>query len=320
MSEIAIRVENLSKLYRIGQRDSYLTLRDTLANALRAPFRYLRANGDQWSSADGHDNTIWALKEVSFEVRRGESVGIIGLNGAGKTTLLKILCRITKPTGGYAEVWGRVETLLEVGTGFHPELTGRENIFMNGAILGMKKRELERKFDEIVAFAEVEKFIDTPIKHYSSGMCVRLAFAVAAHLDPEILLVDDVLVVGDMNYQRKCIKKMQELASEERAILFVSHSMSTINLVAKRAIFLDSGRIQKDGPSAEVVAAYFDHSNKRGVDSMTAIGKTAPIDPPDSSTPCRILGVDLLNEEGKGTQAFEFNGPALEWEPPRCSG
>lgn len=308
MSEIAIRVENLSKLYRIGQRDSYLTLRDTLANALRAPFRYLRANGDQWSSADGHDNTIWALKEVSFEVRRGESVGIIGLNGAGKTTLLKILCRITKPTGGYAEVWGRVETLLEVGTGFHPELTGRENIFMNGAILGMKKRELERKFDEIVAFAEVEKFIDTPIKHYSSGMCVRLAFAVAAHLDPEILLVDDVLVVGDMNYQRKCIKKMQELASEERAILFVSHSMSTINLVAKRAIFLDSGRIQKDGPSAEVVAAYFDHSNKQGVVGMTAIGKTAPIDPPDSSTPCRILGVDLLNEEGKGTQAFEFNG------------
>ncbi len=308
MSEIAIRVQNLSKLYRIGQRDSYITLRDTLANALKSPLRSLRANGDPRSSTDGRDNTVWALNNVSFEVKRGESVGIVGPNGAGKTTLLKILCRITKPTEGYAEVCGRVGSLLEVGTGFHPELTGRENVFMNGAILGMKRRELERKFDKIVAFAEVDKFIDTPVKHYSSGMCVRLGFAVAAHLEPEILLVDDALAVGDMNYQRKCIKKIQELASKERAILFVSHSMSTINLVAKRAIFLDSGSIQKDGPSSEVVAAYIDHSNKRGVVSMTGTGRTDPIDPPDSSSPCRILGVDLLNEEGKGTQAFEFNG------------
>lgn len=308
MSEIAIRVQNVSKLYRIGQRDGYITLRDRLANALKLPLCSLRANGGPRSSTNGRGNTVWALKDVSFEVKRGESVGIVGPNGAGKTTLLKILCRITRPTEGYAEVCGRVGSLLEVGTGFHPELTGRENVFMNGAILGMKRRELERKFDEIVAFAEVDKFIDTPVKHYSSGMCVRLGFAVAAHLEPEILLVDDALAVGDMNYQRKCIKKIQELASEERAILFVSHSISTINLVAKRAIFLDSGSIQKDGPSPEVVAAYIDHSNKRGVVSMTGTGRTAPIGLPDSSSPCRILGVDLINEEGKVTQAFEFNG------------
>jgi len=206
MSDVVIRVKNLSKRYRIGQLvEPYKTLRDVIANAATAPFRRLRQ-----SSIKGNPDSkyIWALKDVSFEVKRGEVVGIIGRNGAGKSTLLKILSRITTPTEGYAEIHGRVGSLLEVGTGFHPELTGRENVYLSGAILGMKKREIDEKFDEIVKFAEVEKFIDTPLKYYSSGMQVRLAFAVAAHLEPEILLVDEVLAVGDAAFQKKCLGKM----------------------------------------------------------------------------------------------------------------
>lgn len=303
MGDIAIRVENLSKRYRIGERVPYRTLRDTLADAVSFPFRTL------FKSKRGLPNPsyVWALKDVSFEVKQGEVLGIIGRNGAGKTTLLKILSRITEPTEGYAEIHGRVGSLLEVGTGFHPELTGRENIYLNGAILGMKKKEIDRKFDEIVAFAEVEKFIDTPVKYYSSGMFVRLAFAVAAHLEPEILLVDEVLAVGDYDYQRKCINKIQQLAGEERAILFVSHNMSTVNLVAKRAIFLDLGRIRKDGRAAEVIAAYLDHLNEQRAVSMSIMGRSTPIDASDSSTPCKILGVELLDKEGKISQTFEYN-------------
>jgi lipopolysaccharide transport system ATP-binding protein len=238
MGDVAIRVEGLSKRYRIqqGARAPYGTLRDALVEAVRAPFRR-RPSHD----AAGNDSYIWALKDVSFEVKQGEVVGIIGRNGAGKTTLLKILSRITEPTEGYAELRGRVGTLLEVGTGFHPELTGRENIYLSGAILGMKKAEIDRKFDEIVAFAEMEKFIDTPVKFYSSGMYVRLAFAVAAHLDPEILLVDEVLAVGDAAFQRKCLGKMGEVAQEGRTVLFVSHNMSAIINLCKRCLLLVNG-------------------------------------------------------------------------------
>lgn len=252
MSETVIKVEGLGKLYRIGARqEDYKTLRDTLTNAFKSSFkikaRVINKGNSSLSALSSQlsADTIWALKDVSFEVKRGEVVGIIGRNGAGKTTLLKILSRITEPTEGYAEIRGRVGSLLEVGTGFHPELSGRENIYLNGAILGMKKAEIERKFDEIVAFAEVEKFIDTPVKHYSSGMYVRLAFAVAAHLEPEILLVDEVLAVGDAQFQKKCLGKMGDVASEGRTVLFVSHNMNAIEQLSKTCMLLSNGYVEK---------------------------------------------------------------------------
>ncbi len=226
-----IRVKNLGKRYRIGAREAaYSTLRESLVETLRAPLNRLRRNG----ASD--DETIWALKDLNFEIMEGEVVGIIGRNGAGKTTLLKILSRITEPTTGRAELYGRVGSLLEVGTGFHPELTGRENVFLNGAILGMKKTEIESKFDEIVSFAEIEKFLDTPVKRYSSGMYVRLAFAVAAYLDPEILIVDEVLAVGDSTFQKKCLRKMQAVAGEGRTVLFVAPGNDVVRLRAVRAL------------------------------------------------------------------------------------
>ena len=215
MSDIIIRAENLGKRYRIGQREPYKTLRDTVTDVFTVRFRKGRKKNLPIQQSDFRDpksDYIWALKDVSFEIEQGEVVGVIGRNGAGKTTLLKILSRTTEPTEGYAEINGRVGSLLEVGTGFHPELTGRENIYLNAAILGMKRREIDRKFDEIVDFAEVEKFLDTPVKHYSSGMYVRLAFAVAAHLEPEILIVDEVLAVGDTQFQKKCLGKMGDVA------------------------------------------------------------------------------------------------------------
>lgn len=257
MSDAAIRVEGLSKLYRIGRRERYRALRDTLTDVLYAPFRVLRStlNGCP-PSVNGHEDTIWALKDVSFEIKQGEVVGVIGRNGAGKSTLLKILSRITEPTEGYAEIRGRVGSLLEVGTGFHPELTGRENIYLNGAILGMKKAEIERKFDEIVAFAEVEKFIDTPVKHYSSGMYVRLAFAVAAHLEPEILLVDEVLAVGDAAFQKKCLGKMGDVAKEGRTVLFVSHNMAAMSGLCSAAMWLADGTVRARGTTAELTQKY----------------------------------------------------------------
>jgi ABC-type polysaccharide/polyol phosphate transport system ATPase subunit len=255
MSDIAIRVENLSKRYRIGQRERYYALRDVLARALTAPFCLFSRNERQ-AAASNPSGYIWALKDVSFEVKEGEIVGIIGRNGAGKTTLLKILARITKPTKGYAEVRGRVGSLLEVGVGFHPELTGRENIYLSGAILGMTKQEIDRKFDEIVTFAGVEQFLDTPLKHYSTGMQMRLAFAVAAHLEPEILLVDEVLAVGDLEFQKKCLGKMEEVSRSGRTVLFVSHQMNQIRRLCERVIWIDEGRIKKDGPTNEVVLAY----------------------------------------------------------------
>jgi lipopolysaccharide transport system ATP-binding protein len=259
MSDVVIRAERLSKLYRIGQREKFTTLRDVIALTFTAPFRRWFKNQNEIvpnHQSSTSNNYIWALKDVSFEVKQGEVVGIIGRNGAGKSTLLKILARITEPTEGYAEVRGRVGSLLEVGTGFHPELTGRENIYLSGAVLGMKKREIDRKFDEIVAFAEMEKFIDTPVKYYSSGMYVRLAFAVAAHLDPEILLVDEVLAVGDAAFQKKCLGKMGDVAKEGRTVLFVSHNMAAIENLCTRAFLLDNGRIIYSGDTRSVIQTY----------------------------------------------------------------
>src|SRR4030095_16528458 len=230
MSEVAIKCQGLTKRYQLGERESYKALRDVLSDAAAAPFRRIRAalrNGNG-AGPSNKNAPFFALDNVSFEVKRGEAVGIIGRNGAGKSTLLKILSRITAPTRGTAEIHGRVGSLLEVGTGFHPELTGRENIFLNGAILGMRKTEIERKFDEIVAFAEIEKFVDTPVKRYSSGMYVRLAFAVAAHMETDVLLVDEVLAVGDIMFQKKCLGRMDEVTRHGRTVIFVSHNTTAI--------------------------------------------------------------------------------------------
>ena len=260
MGNLALRVEGLSKLYRIaGRANSYRTLRDSLTDAMTAPFKRARSliRGEAYG-ASGLQEEIWALKDVSFEVEHGEVVGIIGRNGAGKSTLLKILSRITDPTEGYAEVYGRVGSLLEVGTGFHPELTGRENIYLNGAILGMSRAEIDRKFDEIVDFAEIEKFIDTPVKHYSSGMGLRLGFAVAAHLEPEILIVDEVLAVGDAEFQKKCLGKMSDVAGEGRTVLFVSHNMAAVQTLCERSMLLASGRTVFSGPTPEVIGVYLE--------------------------------------------------------------
>ena len=254
MSDTVIRAENLGKRYHIGERQRYLALRDVLARAVSAPARLFRARKPQ--SSNGDATHIWALKDVSFEVRQGEVVGIIGRNGAGKSTLLKILARVTKPTTGYADVRGRMGSLLEVGTGFHPELTGRENTYLNGAILGMSKKEMARKFDEIVAFAEVEKFIDTPVKHYSSGMYMRLAFAVAAHLEPEILLVDEVLAVGDAEFQKKCLGKMGSVATQGRTVIFVSHNMGAVQRLTQRCLLIQEGSVVANGETDRVLAQY----------------------------------------------------------------
>ncbi len=274
MGDIAIRLEKISKKFNIGRRqEGYKTLRDTLMETFLAPFRKAgKLLRGQASGAAELDETIWALNDISFEIKSGEIIGIIGRNGSGKSTLLKILSRITEPTSGYAEIRGRVGSLLEVGTGFHPELTGRENIYLNGAILGMRRAEIIKNFDEIVAFAEVEKFIDTPVKHYSSGMYLRLAFAVAAHLEPEILIVDEVLAVGDARFQKKCLNKMEDVGQQGRTVLFVSHSMPAITRLCKRTILLDNGSVLKDGPSHHVVSLYLNSGH----------GTTAAREWPDS--------------------------------------
>jgi lipopolysaccharide transport system ATP-binding protein len=252
MTDIAIRVEGIGKLYRVGERET--ALRDVLAGAFRK-----RVNGRSRPK-----DSIWAVRDVSFEVRQGEVVGLIGRNGAGKSTLLKLLARITRPTVGGAQLHGRIGSLLEVGTGFHPELTGRENIYLSGAILGMKKAEIQRKFDEIVAFAEVERFLDSPLKHYSSGMQMRLAFAVAAHLEPEILLVDEVLAVGDIQFQKKCLGKMQDVSRTGRTIIFVSHQMAAIRRLCQRVIWIDAASIRQEGSADGVVNAYEAAMSKDG--------------------------------------------------------
>src|SRR5262245_415653 len=248
-----IKVESISKQFHINPSESpsvrYDTLRESLGKMVRSAFVRKREDGKR-------DDTIWALKGVTFEVLPGEVMGIIGRNGAGKSTLLKILSRIIEPTSGRVELYGRVASLLEVGTGFHPDLSGRENVYLNGAILGLRHREIDARFDEIVSFAEVEKFIDTAVKHYSSGMYLRLAFAVAAHLDPEILIVDEVLAVGDANFQKKCLGKMDDVTRSGRTVLLVTHSLGMVRQHCQRAVLLDGGRITRNGPAEEVVNYY----------------------------------------------------------------
>src|SRR3972149_1219422 len=260
MSDVPIHIEELGKLYRLGEREPYKALRDVLATAFTAPVRHLTgpdgppSGGGRRNGAPSRDSrNIWALKDVTLDVKQGEVMGIIGRNGAGKTTLLKILSRVTQPTRGWAEIQGRVGSLLEVGTGFHPELTGGENIYLSGVILGMKRDEIKRRFDEIVAFSEMGKFIDTPVKHYSSGMAVRLGFAVAAHLDTEILLVDEVLAVGDMAFQKKCLGKIGDVVKSGRTVLFVSHNMAAIRNICESAVWLDNGKIVRKGTADEGV-------------------------------------------------------------------
>jgi homopolymeric O-antigen transport system ATP-binding protein len=262
MGDVALRAGGLGKRYRIGERQKYKAFRDTLTDTIYSPFRIARSMLRGLPKQPTAESSIWALKDVSFEITQGDVVGVIGRNGAGKSTLLKILSRITEPTEGYVDVYGRVGSLLEVGTGFHPELTGRENIYLNGSIIGMKKREVDRKFDEIVAFSEIEHFLDTPVKYYSSGMYMRLAFSVAAHLEPEILLVDEVLAVGDTAFQKKCLGKMTDVAKAGRTVLFVSHNMPIIRSLCRSCLLFEGGRLVLTGSMEECSAYYLDMHRK----------------------------------------------------------
>lgn len=287
MQDISIKVENLSKMYNIGlARQRHDTLRDQLVDLISSPFRP--------KVKEDEDGTFWALKDVSFEVMQGDVLGIIGRNGAGKSTLLKLLSRITEPTSGRAVINGRVGSLLEVGTGFHPELTGRENVFLNGAILGMHRSEITRKFDEIVAFAEIDRFLDTPVKRYSSGMYVRLAFAVAAHLEPEILLVDEVLAVGDVEFQKKCLGKMDDVAKLGRTVLFVSHNMNAIQRLCAQTIFIDKGTLVEKGLTRDIVSSYISSNFY-------------------STAPKELINLEDADRVGTGEAYFD----AISYESPR---
>jgi lipopolysaccharide transport system ATP-binding protein len=300
MNQAAVRVVDLGKRYRLGAAvGGYRTLRESLASGLRR------------RRSEDSPEMIWALRHVSFEVQHGQVLGIIGRNGAGKTTLLKILSRVTEPTEGYAEIRGRVGSLLEVGTGFHPELTGRENIYLNGAILGMKRAEIERKFDEIVSFAEVARFVDTPIKRYSSGMNLRLAFSVAAHLEPEILVVDEVLAVGDAEFQRKCLGKMSDVARQGRTVLFVSHDMSAILRLTEEALLLEGGQIALRAPSQEAVDSYL--SSGLASEGQTSWDRSDPR--LEAARPFRPLALRVLGRDGKLTGRVSSAEPfSLEFE------
>ena len=293
---VAIVTEDLSKRYRIGELHSaYGTLRDSLAATMRRVAR---------RDHRPHYEEIWALRDVSLEIREGDVLGVIGHNGAGKSTLLKILTRITTPTSGRAEIRGRVGSLLEVGTGFHPELTGRENVFLNGSVLGMKRREIQRKFPEIVEFAGVEQFIDTPVKRYSSGMSVRLAFAVAAHLEPEILLVDEVLAVGDAEFQRRCLGRMDALSQSGRTILFVSHQMQAVAQLCERAVLLEHGVVVRDGPSADIVAHYLQTVGGVGSSREWPDLESAP-----GNDLVRMRSVRVVDETGEVISAVDVRRP-----------
>ena len=295
MSDAAITVDRLGKRYTIGLPViGEQTFRDTIVGMVTAPwrrFRHLAGNGDR--AAD-----FWALRDVSFRVGVGEVIGIVGPNGAGKSTLLKVLSRITPPTEGWVELRGRVSSLLEVGTGFHPELTGRENIFLNGAILGMFRSEIRRKFDAIVAFAELERFIDTPVKYYSSGMFVRLAFSVAAHLEPEILIIDEVLSVGDLNFRNRCLGRMQDLRDEGRTVLFVSHDLTSVRQLCTRALMLNGGRVVDDGKPDEVTRRY--ERLHQAVDDHA--GSADRVNPP---LEYHLRRVELRNAAGEITRPFD---------------
>jgi lipopolysaccharide transport system ATP-binding protein len=307
--DIAIKVENLSKIYRIGLKeeihDSFL---GALTDFLKSPFKKYRTyrslyNFDDLSpdSDPGAQAIIWALKDVSFEVKKGEALGIIGKNGAGKSTLLKILSRITGPTDGEAVIYGKVSSLLEVGTGFHQELTGRENVYLNGSILGMKKKEIDGKFDEIVDFSGIEKFIDTPVKRYSSGMKVRLAFSVAAHLEPDILIIDEVLAVGDADFQKKCLKKMEHVEKGGRTVLFVSHNLPAVNRLCQRTILLDEGRLVQDGPSPKVVNSYLNSSSGTTASIEWESFETAP-----AGYGGRLRALRVLSKDGEINESIDI--------------
>jgi len=285
-----IKVENLTKLYYLGGA-KHNSLRDAIMGFVKNPRRDKK-------------NELWALNGVSFDVKDGETLGIIGRNGAGKSTLLKILSRITKPTGGAAEIRGRVGSLLEVGTGFHQELSGRENIFLNGAILGMRRAEIESKFDEIVAFSEIEKFIDTPVKHYSSGMYMRLAFAVAAHLEPEILIVDEVLAVGDISFQKKCLNKMREVGQTGRTVLFVSHDIQAISRLCSRTIWMKDGQIVRNGETGAVITDYLHEQSQTGAEKSWETAEKAP---GDEFT--RLKRVRVCDASGKTSSALDIRQP-----------
>jgi lipopolysaccharide transport system ATP-binding protein len=302
--DTVISVEGLSKRYRLGYVARHDTLRDALSHGLKNLSRLLRGSG---RAASAGNSEFWALRDVTFEVKRGEAVGIIGRNGAGKSTLLKILSRITEPTTGRVTLQGRVASLLEVGTGFHPELSGRENILLNGAILGMSRTEIRRKFDEIVAFAEVEKFLDTPVKHYSSGMYVRLAFAVAAQLEPEILIVDEVLAVGDAQFQKKCLGKMESVAQTEgRTVLFVSHNMAAVRSLCSRTVYLDRGRIVAIGSTADVLTRYIAQSAE-----INRSGALTPDMHAGKPTTLWFDRVTLQNRSGQRISQLQLREPAV---------
>jgi lipopolysaccharide transport system ATP-binding protein len=319
-NDLAIKVESISKVFRLGTKEE---ARDNFATAfydfVRSPLANLKKHRSLYKFSDAelaHEaaagDILWALRDLSFDVKQGEALGIIGQNGAGKSTLLKILARITPPTKGEVRIRGRVSSLLEVGTGFHPELTGRENVYLNGTILGMRKAEVARKFDEIVEFSGVEKFLDTPVKRYSSGMRVRLAFAVAAHLEPEILIIDEVLAVGDVGFQKKCINKMQDVGQHGRTVLFVSHNMPAVTRLCQRALLLDGGRLAEDGPSDEVVSAYL--RSGLGVSSSREWSDLAAA-PGDEVV--RLCGIRARTESGTVPDAFDVREPIgieLEFE------
>ena len=295
MEPVVVSVEGVSKRYRIGALPAgYDSFREVLYRSVAARVRRLR----QRRGAEDDDTTLWALRDVSFEVRRGEILGIVGRNGAGKSTLLKILSRITRPSTGQVELYGRVGSLLEVGTGFHPDLTGRENVYLNGAVLGMRKAEIDTKFDEIIAFSELERFIETPVKHYSSGMYVRLAFSVAAHLEPEILIMDEVLAVGDMAFQQKCLDKMNEIRRQGRTIFFVSHNLPAITRLCKRAILLERGLLVADGQPQEVVNRYL--STSWGAGAERVWGDDAP-----GNAAVRLRRVRVASEDGETAAAVD---------------
>ena len=326
MSDIAIRVEGLGKQYRLGQRASYRRLTESLTDLATAPFRAIRQRIDASVKQGGtreppDDGTFWALDDVSFEIKQGEVVGIVGRNGAGKSTLLKILSRITEPTKGDVWLHGRVASLLEVGTGFHPELSGRENIFLNGAILGMRRREILQKFDEIVAFSEVEKFLDTPVKHYSSGMYMRLAFSVAAHLEPEILLVDEVLAVGDVQFQRKCLTKINDIGKDGRTVIFVSHNIGAISTLCNKAIFLMNGLIHSQGQTKEIIHEYLTTVDRKNPSSSKLTindgDKTATISSIEIIDRDNSPVTNLVVDKSFGI-AFDFNVIEANANPQPC--
>jgi lipopolysaccharide transport system ATP-binding protein len=301
LTDYAVRVEGLSKQYVIGARETQnRTLGEIATAAISAPFRRFRS-----LSGDVRDEEqIWALKDVGFDIKEGDVVGIIGRNGAGKSTLLKILSRITEPTEGRVTIRGRVASLLEVGTGFHQELTGRENIYLNGAVLGMRRVEIDRKFDAIVEFSGVEKFLDTPVKRYSSGMQVRLAFAVAAHLEPEILLVDEVLAVGDAEFQRKCLSTMGDVARGGRTVLFVSHNLSALNKLCPNSVWIDSGRVREIGPTAELIGRYL----QNGADNIdTQVRNFVE----DAVKPFQLTSVRVVDSEGESRRVFDCDSTVV---------